>query len=448
MNSVVLLLIFFIPFFVFSQENPDEYEESFEEIFIEDDGITVVGTLQTSQQMAVIDRKEIEMRNAADLAALLQEALNVNIVRYGPFGNQAGVNLRGFDSKRLAFLVDGVPVNSSIDGKFDLNQIDLHSVERIEIIYGGSDSKYNISGALGGIVNIVTVKKQNPGLKFNAAISNTSVMPGEYRDRNGKTQPPRWEDLLDTQNYSAAAAYGSKAFSFTVAANANRAANHFVFKDFLHNTRRKDNNEFWNTGFSSSLVWELPELQKIIASSNVYYGSGNFPASGFSAIYGTQNDLSLSQKLMLDAPRAFHDSLSCEASIAWLYNRRDYYSPNSALSRHNQNSLNAVNRWSWFPAEPFVVRSGLDYRLIFLDSTEIGSRIRHDGGFYLTLEYKAANAFIIVPSVKTVFTGTGEKTVTAVPKLGLAWNVTEKIALKNNYFRIFKFPDFEELYWS
>jgi len=38
--------------------------------------------------------------------------------------------------------------------------------------------------------------------------------------------------------------------------------------------------------------------------------------------------------------------------------------------------------------------------------------------------------------------------IAVVPKLGLLWNVSDNFAIKNNYFRSFKFPDFEELYWN
>jgi outer membrane cobalamin receptor len=35
-----------------------------------------------------------------------------------------------------------------------------------------------------------------------------------------------------------------------------------------------------------------------------------------------------------------------------------------------------------------------------------------------------------------------------MPKLGISFNITDSLTLRNNYFRSFKFPDFEELYWS
>jgi vitamin B12 transporter len=55
---------------------------------------------------------------------------------------------------------------------------------------------------------------------------------------------------------------------------------------------------------------------------------------------------------------------------------------------------------------------------------------------------------MIIPSVKAVFAGDGAAPITAVPKLGFLWNVTDSLDFKNNYFRSFKLPDFEELYWS
>jgi vitamin B12 transporter len=441
-----LLLAFFLMFAVMADAQDTPEDDEF--FFSDDEGVTVTGTVQTSQQMAIIEKDEIEKRGASDIANLLQEALNLSVNRYGTHGNQAGITLRGIDSKRVAFLIDGVPVNSAMDGKFDIYQIDLDSVERIEVIYGGSDSKYNVSGAIGGVVNIITVKKQNSGWRFGGSVSNTSAMPGEYRDRNGEKQAPHWEDLADTQNYGISTAYSGEAFSLSANAFANRAENHFVFYDSYEYLRRKDNNEVWDTGLTASAVWELADLAKLIASTNFYYGDKNIPTSGFSSFFGNQIDFTSRQSLMLDIPRAFRDDLATEVSLAWRFGRMDYTSPADAFSRHDQNALNALNRWNWRPGEKLTLRSGVDYRFIFLDSTEIGDRSRHDGGIYLTAEYSPVKPLLIVPSVKAVFVSDGSTPVNVVPKLGLKWDVTESFVLKNNYFRSFKFPEFEELYWT
>jgi len=459
----LLLLFVFLLFFPFGISAQDagsgsDDELSDDDYFFEpgDEGsLTIVGIRQTSQQMVVIDREEIERRGARDLVGLLLDTLALNIARYGPYGSQTSIQLRGYSSKRVAFLVDGVPVNSAIDGGFDVSQIDLDSVERIEVIYGGSDSKFNVSGALGGVVNIITLKRQNAGWRFNGSVSNTSAMPGEYRGSNGERQSPHWEDLFDAQNIAVSAAYGSSAangFSFRGALFANRAANHFIYTDQFNYPRRKEGNEVWDAGANASLVWELGSLTKLIASSNFYYGDKNIPISGFSSVFGIEGDFVSRQTLMLDMPRAGHDELATEASLSWQFARMDYASPADVFSRHDQNSISAVNRWAWYPswipAGKLILRSGVDYRFIYLDSTEIGSRSRHDGGVYLTAEFMPLRQFQIIPSVKAVFTSSGSENVTIVPKFGLLWNATDSLTLKNNYFRSFKFPEFEELYWT
>jgi len=444
-RKFLLLLSIFL--FAINLSSQDLYEDN-ELSFSNEEGITVTGTYQTSQQMSVIEKDEIERRNAPDIATLLQETLGLNITKYGTYGSMTLLNLRGLDSKRLAFLVDGVPVNSSIDGKFDIEQIDLNSIERIEVIYGGSDTKYNVSGAMGGVINIITVKKQKPGLALGASVSNTSTLPGEYRGRDGQTQEPNWEDLADTQNLCLSAVYGGNAFSITANAFANQAQNHFLFTDRYNYTRRKDNNEVWDAGATLSAIWELPNLSKLIASSNFYYDDKNIPSSGFSSNVGTQQDIISRNNIMLDMPRIFRDNLAMEASLGSYFTKRDYTSPADVFSRHEQQNITLINRWNWYISKQLALKSGFDYRFIYLDSTDIGNRNRHDGGIYLTAEYKPVQRFMIIPSIKAVFTSEGDTLFTAVPKLGLLWNVTDSFALKNNYFRSFKFPDFEELYWG
>ena len=214
---------------LFTQNLFSDDLSEYDNIFSDEEGIIVIGinpaTRLLPQQMAVLDKDEINRIGAADLAELLHSALNLNVIRNGPYGNMAGIKLRGFGSGRTAFLINGIPANSALGGEFDINQIDINYIERIEVIYGGSDTKYNVSGAMGGVINIITFSNQKPGLRFGFSLSNTSFIPGEFTDRYNRKQNPRWEDLIDTQNISLSAAYGGKDFSLTANVFANRAEN-------------------------------------------------------------------------------------------------------------------------------------------------------------------------------------------------------------------------------
>jgi vitamin B12 transporter len=444
----VACFIICLPRALGAQETDDDaFDEDIP--LMEGEGIAVIASLETTQQMEVVTRDEIERRNAPDIVTLLQEVLDLGLTRYGGHGNEASINLRGFDSERIAFLIDGIPVNSPMTGDFDLNQIDPNSVERIEVIYGGSDSKYNVSGSLGGVVNIVTVKKQRPGLRLGGSVSNTSALPGEYRKNDGSAESAHWEDLLDTQSYSVFAGFGVERYSWSANLFANRAANHFLFTDYMGKTRRKENNEVWDAGASASFVRNLPDdYSKLIVSADLSYADKNIPTSGASSFLGTQTDFSTRQNILLDMPRAWRDDLAAEASLSHAWQIREYEPPAGKSSLHDQHTITAINRWNWYLLPPITLRSGWDYRFNYLDSTDIGFRGRHDGGLYLTAEYKPHETMLIIPSVKAVFSGPSEKPVVPVPKLGFLWTPLESLSIKNNYFRSFKYPDFEDLYWG
>jgi vitamin B12 transporter len=143
-------------------------------------------------------------------------------------------------------------------------------------------------------------------------------------------------------------------------------------------------------------------------------------------------------------PRIFRDDLAAEAGLSHSWQSLDYDN-----SLHKVQILNAINRWGWYPGDRLTLRAGGDYRFSCLNSSDMGRRNRHDGGVYLTADYWPQGSFLVIPSVKGIFSGPGaESPAIAVPKLGFLWNVNDNFSIKNNYFRSFKHPDFEDLYWA
>jgi vitamin B12 transporter len=447
MRSIAGLLVLFLAAGgVFSQEMEADDDWNYPDFGEGAELVITADTPETTAQVQVIGKDEIERITAPDIPTLLEEALDIGVTRRGAYGNSSDVNLRGFDTERIAILVDGVPVNSAMSGDFDFNTLGMNNIERIEVIYGGSDTKYNVSGALGGVINIITRKDQKEGLHFGAALSNISYIPGDYTEWNGAERGPQSLDLLDTQKLELSLSRGSSAFSVGAHLFGNRAGNHYLYKDsFLGQIRRKQYNEIRDAGGGALLAWNFPDYSKLIFRAEGYYSDKNIPATGFSSVIGVQNDLTLRDSLMFEAPVIFRDNLAVEASVSHSWARMDYDRYGMPFSRHDQQGLTLINRWAWYLHEALTLRAGWDYRYIHLDSTGIGSRDRHDGGLYLTAEYAPRRDFRIVPSIKTVTDGGG---IVPVPKLGFLWTPAPSLTLRHNYFRSFKFPDFEDLYWS
>lgn len=65
------------------------------------------------------------------------------------------INIRGLSENRLVTLIDGNRVETATDLTASLSMVDVNDIERVEVIKGAQSSLYG-TGAIGGVVNIIT----------------------------------------------------------------------------------------------------------------------------------------------------------------------------------------------------------------------------------------------------------------------------------------------------
>lgn len=94
----------------------------------------------------------IQFNSTADLIAT---APGLSLMRDAIWASS--VSLRGLSDQRLVTLIDGNRIETATEIDGYLSMLDLNDIEKIEIIKGGVSSLYG-SGALGGVLNIVTKK--------------------------------------------------------------------------------------------------------------------------------------------------------------------------------------------------------------------------------------------------------------------------------------------------
>ena len=111
--------------------------------------------------VTVIDRATIESRGYTTLAEALSAVPGLRLVQSGGPGGNASAFLRGTNSNQVLVLIDGVPANDPSDpnGAFNFGVDTLGGVQRIEVVRGPM-SGLSGSGAIGGVVNIITNKGQ------------------------------------------------------------------------------------------------------------------------------------------------------------------------------------------------------------------------------------------------------------------------------------------------
>ena len=114
-----------------------------------------------TQSVTVVTREEIKQSGATDVATAVQNVASVHIANFGTPGSVESMSIRGAYSAQVLVLLDGIRMNSSRDGGFDLSflPVSVEDIDRIEIVRGPSSALYG-SDAVGGVINIITRKPQ------------------------------------------------------------------------------------------------------------------------------------------------------------------------------------------------------------------------------------------------------------------------------------------------
>lgn len=105
----------------------------------------------------VIDRRTIEERGYTTLAEALAAVPGITVVPSGGPGQQTSVFVRGSNSRHVLVLLDGQPIAdpSEATGAFNFGDDFLADIERIEVVRGPASVYYG-SGAVGGVINLIT----------------------------------------------------------------------------------------------------------------------------------------------------------------------------------------------------------------------------------------------------------------------------------------------------
>ena len=110
-------------------------------------------TSLTGKVVTVITRKDIEQAGGKDLAQVINEqgGVYINGANSNP-GKDKSVFIRGARVEHSLITIDGVPVYdaSGIGSNFDIRQIPLDNVERIEILKGSQSTLYGSDAIAGG----------------------------------------------------------------------------------------------------------------------------------------------------------------------------------------------------------------------------------------------------------------------------------------------------------
>lgn len=161
---------------LFSQEKKEKIE-SLEEV------VVTATKFETNKKnigkiVYKITQETLENSRGKSIVDLLNDVPGVEINgNFSTRGQNLGYYIRGGRNRQVAILLDGLNVNdpSSFNGDFDLRQLDINQIERIEVLKGASSTLYG-TGAATGVINIILKKASKNSFSgtFNSSVGTNS----------------------------------------------------------------------------------------------------------------------------------------------------------------------------------------------------------------------------------------------------------------------------------
>ncbi|MCE9624122.1 MAG: TonB-dependent receptor plug domain-containing protein [Deltaproteobacteria bacterium] len=197
--------------------------------------------LKTSaHSISVVTGEELERRVDRSVAEGLRELPGVSVESLGTRGESVNIRLRGASAADTLVLLDGVRLNNPATNETNLGLIPVEQIDRIEVLRGSQAVLYGGS-AVGGVINIISKKGQDP------TETHLSLEGGNLGHRR---------EWLGTHNQIGATSYN------------------------LGISRTDDNGQFKNDGFGETALtqrWDLEPIENLhlVLASHIYLSKKN-----------------------------------------------------------------------------------------------------------------------------------------------------------------------------
>jgi outer membrane receptor for ferrienterochelin and colicins len=126
-------------------------------------------------QVRVISHEQILRQAPANVQDVLNKQLNIQWSQ-DPATGGAGITMMGLSGQNVKILLDGVPFigRQGTGNEININQLDVNTIERIEIVEGPMSVVYG-ADALAGVINIITKKTGRDKFSVTARVQEETV---------------------------------------------------------------------------------------------------------------------------------------------------------------------------------------------------------------------------------------------------------------------------------
>lgn len=401
-------------------------------------------------QVRIVDQERIKLSGATNILQALNNQLGIRLSNDNTLGT-TDIELMGMSGRSIKILLDGVPLVDRNDTKDVLGQIDINTVDHIEIVESPMSVQYG-SDALAGVINMITKSAKKQSCFLTAKVQEETVGT-EY----------------NPFNYHGMHVQGI---------NGGWSNKHWNFAGGL---TRNDFNGFGGDVYGRGKQW-LPK-QQWLANARIGYHADNFDIyyrldyldekltnkasinmsnipdsiNGTNQYFKTKRYIhQLQGRWKIDDKSEFSGLLSYTDYKRYTETYKKYLiSGKTILS--NGASEQAVTPFNYFIFRPTYVRNineklsvqtGLDINREKASGDRIqGSPSITDYALFVSTEYKPTNAINIRPGLRFAKNSKYDAPP-VIPSINTKFSLLPNLDLRLSYGRGFRSPALRELYFD
>ena len=135
---------------------------------------------EIGSSVSIVSQADIRQGQINFVKDVLQDVPGVR-VSSDRAGDLTSVSIRGSNNDEVLWLIDGIELGdpSVITTQFQSDHLTTRDIARVEVLRGNQSSLYG-SAAIGGVINVITQRATEEGLKINAEAEG-----GSYGELNG-----------------------------------------------------------------------------------------------------------------------------------------------------------------------------------------------------------------------------------------------------------------------
>jgi len=400
-------------------------------------------------QVRTIPSQFIRSRNATNLQSILTTELGIRFSTDPTLGT-SDITLMGMSGQNVKILMDGVPLVDRGATRESLGQIDVNTIERIEIVEGPMSVLYG-SDALAGVINIITKKAagayEGEKLSVEAKIQEETV-GSEYEPFVGKGS--HLENVSvnwGLKNWEAGAGITRNAFGGWQGSKTGRQKQWHDKDQYLGNVSAGFRKENYNLWYRLNYLNESIRAQGDVNPDNNMAGDKEYITNRFT--HQLQGEWKANSRWSFNGVLSYQDysrkTQSTNINVV-TGDRRLSLEPGSQDESIFQTEIvRGVSVFKW--SDKVSLQSGIDFTFNQGSGDRIdGSKSINDYAVFVSAEYSPWSALSIRPGLRFI-KNTQYDAPPAVPSLNAKYSITPSVEWRFSYARGFRAPALRELYF-